>query len=195
MKNEDYNQLELFNLSTKHQEKSSGEKFSLLKSFRKHEKVIMLAISFIVISIISFSLGVEKGKRLFSNKTKANLDLAASLSPRENMLVISRREEAQEAATYGKKEAVNLSESQNSESSGNKESDRGKYIIQLATYQTREPAEREAVMLKKKGLNPIILSKGKFIVLYVGRFSDEDNAKSKLSELKKRYRDCILRRM
>ena len=69
------------------------------------------------------------------------------------------------------------------------------YTIQLASYQSRKYADRAAEKLKKRGLSPLILSKGEYIVLCVGNFSDKKTAYSLLAEFKKQYRDCFVRRL
>ena len=51
------------------------------------------------------------------------------------------------------------------------------------------------IELKKKGLSTLVLPKGRFIVLCVGRFSDKQTAQPVLTELKKQYRDCFIRRI
>lgn len=69
------------------------------------------------------------------------------------------------------------------------------YTIQLATYQTSTYAQKEAEKLRKRGLLPLVLSKGSYQVLCVGNFSNLNAAASLLSELKKQYRDCFIRRL
>ncbi|RKY27784.1 MAG: hypothetical protein DRP61_03350, partial [Candidatus Omnitrophota bacterium] len=69
------------------------------------------------------------------------------------------------------------------------------YSIQLATYTKKEIAEAEAKKLKRKGLNPLLLKKGKYLVLCVGKFRTKEEAKNLLANLKKRYTDCFLRKL
>ena len=69
------------------------------------------------------------------------------------------------------------------------------YTIQLASYKSKTSAQKEADSLKKKGLSPLIVSKGRYAVLCVGSFSDKENAKALLAELEKQYRGCFIRRI
>ncbi|MFH1127974.1 MAG: SPOR domain-containing protein, partial [Candidatus Omnitrophota bacterium] len=71
----------------------------------------------------------------------------------------------------------------------------GNYTIQVASYQTKKGAQKEAEIIKKKGLSVSVLSKGAYSILCVGNFKDKQKAKLVLVELKKRYRDCFIRRL
>lgn len=71
------------------------------------------------------------------------------------------------------------------------------YTIQLASCRTKVSAQKEAELLRKSGFSPLILSKGSYIVVCVGNFSNQQAAKTLVSELKKRkrYQDCLVRRL
>ncbi len=70
-----------------------------------------------------------------------------------------------------------------------------KYLIQLASYQSREPAQAEAKKLQKNGYPVQLSQKGKFIVILVGEFKNETEAKNNLQTLKKQYKDCFLKKL
>lgn len=138
---------------------------SFLTHIRNYEKAILIIITLVITGIVSFSLGVEKGKTLSSTN-------------------VSPKEEGQ--GTIIKKEEV-IEKPQPPEKQS--------YIIQLASYKTKSFAEKEAESLKKKGFSPLILSKGNYSVLCVGSFPNKEVAQSLLSGLKKRYKDCYIRRL
>jgi len=71
----------------------------------------------------------------------------------------------------------------------------GSYTIQVGTYRTKILAEKEAESLKKKGMPSWIVSQGTYTILLVGNFFDKVKAQVYLSELKKQYRDCFIRRL
>jgi hypothetical protein len=131
-----------------------------LARIRNYEKTILIIISLALTGIVSFSLGVEKGKRV-SIATQA----ADKLAPKSEVL---KQPEAPQKQNY---------------------------IIQLASYKTRMHAQKEVELLKKRGLSPLVLSKGSYTVLCVGNLSNRETAQSLLSELKKRYKDCYIRRL
>lgn len=165
MEKQNNSQLELFSgsgVSARINGHKADRKF--LAYIHYYEKTILIIIGIVVTCIISFSLGVERGK---------NLSISSSLPIEQGQQIKSREETVKEPETPEKED----------------------YIIQLASYKTRTYAEREAELLRKKGLAPLILNKGSYAVLYVGNFPSRKTAQSLLSELKKRYNDCYIRRL
>lgn len=167
MEKQNNSQLELFSESRVH-DRAGGHKTNRapLSYIRYYEKTLLIIIGIAMTGIISFSLGVEKGKNLSMGSAKQ----------------IKAKEEAM------KEEAVKEPETPQTPQKED-------YIIQLASYKTRTYAEKEAELLRKKGLSPLILNKGSYIVLYVGNLPSKKTAQSLLSELKKRYKDCYIRRL
>jgi len=172
-------QLELFSQSAPDSARVAGTKHSssLIAQIRKGERIILVIVAIAVSSIISFSLGVEKGKRLaVVTRNTVSFDLAAATPPKIQAMVTPQ------AAT------VTLPAPQVSTVISG-------YTIQLASYKTMEGAQKEAQILKKRGLATIILTKGSYKVLCVGRFNNKETAQPLLSELSSRYAGCYLRRL
>jgi hypothetical protein len=162
MEKQNNSQFELFSESgVSH--RISGHKADrrFLAYIRYYEKTLLVIIGIVVTGIISFSLGVERGK---------GLSMSSSIPIEQVQQIKAREETVKEPETPGKED----------------------YIIQLASYKTRTHAEKEAELLRKKGLSPLILNKGSYTVLYVGNFPSRKTAQSLLSELKKRYNDCYI---
>lgn len=175
MREKKYSQLELFSPSKDSLPVKTGILNPFLSYVWNYEKTILIIICFIITGIVSFSLGVEKGKRITMLKSNSNLDIATGkqISP------FLEKTDTQQPLTTQPQTPLQL---QN-------------YTIQVATYQTKTHAQIEAEALRKKGLLPLVLSKSGYTVLCVGNFSNQGAAKSLLSELKKRYRDCFIRRL
>jgi len=112
---------------------------------RGYEKIMLSIMGAVLIAIISFSLGVEKGRRvaLLGNNTVSQ--------------------------------------------SG--------YTIQVATFKNRQLALREAQSLQSEGLSPMVFTKGDYIVLCVGKFSNQDSAQPLLIQLQRTYAGCRIRRL
>jgi hypothetical protein len=176
---ENSEQLELF-LGKEEDSKSASPKRSnpLIAGIRKSERILVTVVVFALSSIISFSLGVEKGKRLALTKgpVAASFDLAAAKT----------RHPTAQASAPAVTSAVPSPEV-TAVIQG--------YTIQLASYKSLSSAQIEAQALKKKGLTPIILTKSGYKVLCVGRFNNKETAQQLLSELSKRYEGCRIRRL
>ena len=143
---QDYSQSELFSENNK----SAGYKPHLSKNLlflrlRGYEKVMLLVMGLILIGIISFSLGVEKGKR--SGWVKNNT--------------------TEESA----------------------------FTIQIATFKNKQLALRQAQLLLKEGLTPMVFAKRDYIVLCVGKFSNQESAQPLLIQLQRTYAGCRIRRL
>jgi hypothetical protein len=173
-KKEGYSQLELFSQSGDNAA-NKGVSRSFLIRIWGYEKVILIAIALLVTAIISFSIGVERGKNLAARRINLRIDVASNKAAPGS---------ATQLATASK-QPVTLTP-QKSES----------YAIQLATFGTKTLAQKEIELLRKKGYAPLVISKGKYIILYVGNFSNKELANKVLGEFKKRYSDCrIIRRL
>lgn len=143
---QDYAQGELFNQSLDGaQYKPHIPKSPFFMRIREYEKTMLIVMGLVLASIVSFSLGVEKGR---------NLSLA----------------------------------------SGSRGDPTG-YTIQVAAFKNRELAAREAQSLSKRGLTPLAFAKGNYIILCVGKFSNQESAQSLLIQLQRIYADCRIRRL
>lgn len=182
-------QLELFSGTNISSNINSTKSSSFLSFIKGYEKTILIIICIMVTSIISFSLGVERGKQIASIKFNNSFDTAL-------------KQKLQSDARLAKQQATNLQGPISQAVPTNNQKPEvtslaPAYTIQLASYKTRNSALKEAEGLKKKGLTPIILSKGGYSVLCVGSFSNRDSARQMLSEFKRQhnYKDCLIRRL
>ena len=112
---------------------------------RGYEKVMLLIMSLVLTSIIFFSLGVEKGKRIGWVK--------------------------------------------------NNTIDQPGYTIQVATFKNKQLALAEAKWLLREGLTPMAFAKRDYIILCVGKFSNQENAQPLLIQLQRTYAGCRIRRL
>jgi DedD protein len=69
------------------------------------------------------------------------------------------------------------------------------YIIQVVTCTKDNLAQEEAKKLQKQGFAAYAAKKNNFVVVYVGPFNDKQQALEQMEQLKKTYKDCILRRL
>jgi cell division protein FtsN len=179
MEKANFSQLELFRQNKSDADFRVHRGSAFFNNIRKYEKTILLIIGFIITGIISFSLGVENGKSQVAAKIDSHMDIALKSEPSEKRVVFRPLE---------KQEGIRNEQVQPKEYIEN-------YTIQVASFQTKTSAQREIEVLKKKGLNTKVLSKSGYTILCVGNFSNKEKATSLLSQLKKQYRDCFIRRL
>ncbi|KPK96578.1 MAG: hypothetical protein AMJ95_13425 [Omnitrophica WOR_2 bacterium SM23_72] len=186
-------QLEMFSAQSQSFSRKGDRHDNLFFNFvRSYEKAILVIIGMVAVSIISFGLGVEKGKRVTSVKFSPRLDMAKK--PALPPVKVAPAEQPKPQVT-GKPVALPEGSAEVKEKSAPQFLEQQGYVIQLASYQQRNFADREAEELKKKGFSPIILKKGVFTVLYVGNFPSKESASAKLSELRERYTDCYIKKL
>jgi hypothetical protein len=182
-------QLELFTQTKGQSTTQSDPAKRFLDYIWAYEKTVLIVICFIASGIISYALGVEKGKKLSTVKTNASLDVAAVKTQKNNL--------PQEAATrlMERSQYQPVLQKGDLDKSPEQKAKPQNYTIQLASYKTRTYAQKEAELLKKRGLAPQVMPKGKYIILCVGNFQDKQTAKTLLTEMQKRYAGCFLRRL
>ena len=143
---QDYPQSELFSPDENGgQSKRHLTKKPFFLQIRGYEKVMLLIMGLVLTSIISFSWGVEKGKRIGWVK--------------------------------------------------NNTLDQTGYTIQVATFKNKQLALRQVQLLLKEGLTPMAFAKGGYIILCIGKFSNQESAQPLLIQLQRTYAGCRIRRL
>ena len=191
MENQNTSQLELFYQTGEHYEsKTASAHSSLWSKVRTHEKTVLLCMGFLITALLSFSLGVQRGKNLAALDAVSRFDIASkdatpAAQPQKqgskfiketNQSPITPSAEVTTQAPAFKELLLN-------------------YTIQVASYQSRTEAQRVADALRKKGVATLTLGKGKYTALCIGNFSNKNKAEATLTQLRKKYRDCFIRRL
>ncbi|MBN2097254.1 MAG: SPOR domain-containing protein [Candidatus Omnitrophica bacterium] len=164
-------QAELFQELSDQPQKSKRAKFNLTKIalILSYENIIILSIGLVMVLIVCYSLGVERGKYLVQAKSE---DL--ELRPTEQTEQV---QETQSAPTV----KPDLPK-------------QGKKIkIQVATFRSDKYAEIAKKRLEHSGFQPFVVTRGTFREVCVGGYSDKQEAKQALKELRKMYADCFIR--
>ncbi|MFA6217043.1 MAG: SPOR domain-containing protein [Candidatus Omnitrophota bacterium] len=198
MAQEETNQLELFSKEKGTQALKASASGSLLTSLWNYEKLIFLIIGFIVSGLVCYCLGVERGKKIARFNIGTPVELAVPLKDepilQEN--IPPRTVEVQADATLASKKrppsvtnelAMNITTAPKNSNS--------KFTIQIASYKQKLSAQKEATQLKKKGFTTTVIPLNGYSVICVGSFSNKEKAKSLLTEIRKQYRDCFIRRL
>jgi cell division protein FtsN len=196
--NENQKQLEMFNnYPLRHSEDAHSDikKTNWLSGEFNLRKFIIALIIFIVINLLSFSVGVEKGLHL-SMVSKDKIENAKNTEVIQNTQQVTK---PLDVPVVSKKDNVvdKIDKPINKpkvEPSKKPPSD-GEYSIQVASYRKNLQAEKEADTLRKKGYLAFVLKKGDYIVVCVGKFKDKTEASQDLNKLKKTYSDSYLRRI
>ncbi len=184
-------QLSLFTI-----EKASASNKNRYKLILPLDALFLGTAVAILLLILSFSLGVEKGKKIASLDTRNN----KILEEKTELLNDDYTEKAKAKEDIPSQEPITQAQTieettKTEETEKEAEKKKEKYRIQVASFHKENSANIEAQRLKKKGYPVLVMKKGDYVVVYVGSFQNEKEAKNNFKTLKEKYTDCILRRL
>ncbi len=188
-------QPELFSGLEKKHKKTSFRKrlFPVNKSLAvsiSYDALIVVIITLLMINLVSFVCGIERGKNLTKiNNNKSDLKLRAKAkSLKKTIVPKNNTRKGQTQIIPEQKIKVGQNNPPNSATRDKK------YTIQLVTYSKEGLAKIEVDRLKANGFKSFLLKKGKYFVVYSGIYNTRKGALKKVNHLKKRYKDCLVRR-
>ena len=157
----------------------------------------IVAISALVLYVLVFSFGVEKGKRfalqeLAAKKTREeqiSKELAKASTVKANLAapgaVKASVPDLSKQAAQNKKADKEAAVSATSPVSAAAVSEaKGRYTIQIITFKSKTLAEKEVEKLKSKGHQGFVIPAGKFFHVCVDRFETTHDASEKLGALR-----------
>lgn len=164
-------------------EMSLGKKMVLSVSY---ESLVLFFIALIMLVVVFFSLGVEKGKRVAVKNmrtwatTYANR-AAKKVSPAEGEAAIE-----QSAAAAGEKNpSINYAE----------QSTDKPYAIQIMAVKKIEEAQKETARLNGMGYTAFIIQSSAWYHVCVGRYATIAEANNNLPAIKGKYPNCYIRKI
>ncbi len=198
-------QFELFPGTTGEPIENTAPRFIFSRIVLTFENVVVVFVFVIVSLIIAFSIGVERGRvkarlaRPVAQLTPVT-PVMTSVMPHPQISVLTTPAVKTAApAISGTAEAARevlpapmITPVTARSVAPQKDIDKG-YTVQVASYKKESMAEKEAGDLKRQGLESFVVQKGNYIIVCVGRFSSQDQAKQMLSQLRKRYKDSMIR--
>ena len=151
------------------------------------ENLVLFSIIIILAAVLSFSMGVERGKRIIGKRViMPTIEVSAINSESNTPLTNEENEKAafeepasgtiaQEAELFPLMETTPA------------------YTIQTIAFRKEEVARREKESLEKKGFSVFIIPGNSFYQVCVGKYGTVEEAKADLSKLKGKYGDCFVR--
>lgn len=156
-----------------------------------HDNAIFLGIFLVMLMVFAFSFGVEWGRRSFREIMSPEKKQIVGLDKKREVsnLVLKTKKLDSEDKNAPKVKREELLEAIKTDK------DKRRYTIQVATYRKETFAQREASNLKELGLQIHIVRRSGLIEVCVGDYSNREEAKRLLKELKKRYGDCFIKNL
>ena len=159
-------------------------------SLRPDHVLLSLMFGLIGLSVI-FALGVDRGRRVAQAerpllpprepdvKTSPNPSLGPR--PRDPSPRIPSASEGVAPKKPGPKAAVKVA------------NDPSQFAIQVVSYNQPTLAQQELQRLQQRGERAFLVKRQGRTVLYVGPFPSKDHAATKLTALRRHYRDCFVK--
>lgn len=200
-------QLELFNVE-EHQRAVNKNVSSIdsvyVKKIRDYKKIIFSLIGVMFVALAAFSAGMEKGKKLalrgIQTATVSVLHTTQNTTPviNKSPVIIPVKElPVKEASVLAKNIAVQGIPlvTAPEQKPKNLNTAKSNYTIQVASIAQNKYVTSELSQLKNKGYSAFSLVKGKYTVIYVGKFGAKEEAQNILPRLRADYPDCQIRRL
>lgn len=171
------------------------------------ESITILMMAVVVIMVMSFSLGMEKGKRiskssilrmLYPQRPTLEALSPSSPVPEEAKANIDNKIDGDSPAPAPLArvdEGAPVPRASDSPKGEEEKVVDKFYTIQVASFKKRAMAQKEAMQLQDKGYDIMVVPKGQYSIVCVGKFPVEEEAKVVSQELKKKYKDCLIRRL
>ena len=198
-------QFELFPGAANSADKIARPRFYFSSLTLSLENLVISSIGILMAVVLSFSMGVEKGKKVvLSGSSIMPITIAAPISSKPVTLPspqISPSNKIPDSLANPAKNALPEIARQDNKVektpvvNKDDETPPSGYTIQVASFKKDEFAQKEADLLKKKGYNIFIVPKGKYSIVCVGSFPNKGDAKVTLNRLQKTYKDPIVRRL
>lgn len=204
-------QFELFPVSGpgQRQTEPSKQRFFLKSLTLSLETVVVLGIVAVMGLVVSYSIGIEKGKtqmrtaasrspKKATQKPQAIAHPASKSQPDKVKSpapgVIPVLTDTPVTASVKPSQPLILERPQDMAVLVAKDLEKF-YTIQVASFKELKFAEQEASLLKRKGYDILVVPKGVHSIVCVGKFSRKEQAKTFSQKLKKQYKDCLVRSM
>lgn len=195
--NKHFSQFELFPGDSEKAPEKPRMCFQLKDLTLTPENIIVLCIVSVVILVLFFALGVERGRNVIASQVKSPQEMlkdeeAIIVLPEIKPMVESSgtSDSTVEQATE-KLQVIDIEQLKEIEPI-----DKGpRYTIQVASFKLEQNAKEEAKGLDNFGADSFIVPKGSYSIVCIGRFDEREEAKQFSRKLKAKYKDLLIRRL
>ena len=200
--NPQQSQFELFPAENRRNNTAGKGQYYLGPVTLSFEKVLFLSLFVFLFFLLSFSMGVERGKKITkfpSIVKKENAQttplFSAQVQEVSSIEKVAFSPEDTQDVKQSNKEQIQFSGKENTGIIEAVNVFENAYTIQVASFKQSRYAKKEADILKQKGYDIFVINKGDHAIVCVGKFFEKQEAVSTQKKLKKQYKDCLVRRL
>jgi len=151
------------------------------------EKLVFVSIGIVMLIVVSFALGVERGKAISSTNTESRTSQTLPAKEAEQARAVNTvtnitpKERVQAAAVKSPAQA---------QKQANKDKS---YTIVAGAFTKKSSADQEASRLKVSGLEAFVYYSEPYYLACVGSFANKESAEKILGKVKQMHRDAYVR--
>lgn len=150
------------------------------------DQAIGLTLVLLVIYVLTFSWGVEKGKKSLQESQsirEASVEIPSSQGPRAVVAsAVKNPPDILFGESVSQEVSIPVAEVSNPEAKNAKPV--GKYTIQHVTYITQSAADREIQKLTQKGYSSFVIPSGKHLQVCIAAFQSRQDASQVLKQMR-----------
>jgi hypothetical protein len=172
-------QREFFDLGTQKKQRNRFGQFFRRTDFSVNlsaEKLIFLSIGVLMLAVVCFALGVERGKSLIDAAVRA-----APATVRAAVQQAGAVTDTQPKAAVQQTPAASATDKSKS------------FMIAVGVYSKEATAITEINKLKSNGLEAYMLRNGQYYAVCVGSFASKDSAQKTLAKVKQFRKDAYIK--
>ena len=199
----DHSQFELFPLESQNTGQKPKNPLIIKDLTLSQENIIVLCIVFMLSMVLTYSFGIEKGSNFQRFASYQNNGSPSAENIATPQVLPDEQKQAQQTAdgtAVPSQEIADTRAGHDPSLQPDQPVERIKieedyYTIQVASFEQKKSAQKEAERLSDIGYEILIVPKGKHSIVCVGKFAKREEAKDFSSKLKSRYNDCLIRRL
>jgi cell division protein FtsN len=157
------------------------------------QSLIFCALAVIFLNLVTFSLGVLRGKTLVTSQAAKNEEAALKEDRQSKSMPAEMSKEI--PAAVKPEIIIPKAKEIDKPAVSPVEKEAQKYVIQVASFRSVQTARKVLAKLKKDGVSSYLQTKGQYTVVCAGNFKKQMQAKLVLAQLKKEYGDCLIKKI
>lgn len=159
------------------------------------EKLVFISIGILMLLVVSFALGVEKGKAISGKVVEVSPIPAQAQSQRvpARAPVQQMAQPKEKTQTSTINAVTNVTAKEKLPAAQNLADKNKPYTIVAAAFSKETYATKEATRLKGSGFDAFVIKRDPYYLACVGSFVNKDGAKTVLNRVKQMYKDAYVR--
>ena len=156
------------------------------------DRLIFISIGIIMLMVIVFALGVERGRALRKEMGQIANQIAPAKKPRGESIASTPLEKAQDKASEIKPASAESAKTSVAQKLAAPQETNRPYTIIVVTFSRKDDALAEAARLKRDGFDAFVYQSDPYFQVRVGAYSAKEELEPALNRLRRMYKDAYV---